>query len=87
MKKLKKIPKFKNEDAEREFWWAHDSTDYVDWSKAKRVVFPNLKPTTRSVSLRIPTYIIAEAKQKANAMNVPYQSLLKQYIAEGVLQR
>ncbi len=87
MKKPLKIPKFKNEDAEREFWWTHDSTDYVDWSKAKRVVFPNLKPTTRSITLRIPTYIIAEAKQKANAMNVPYQSLLKQYIAQGVLQK
>jgi predicted DNA binding CopG/RHH family protein len=87
MKKPLKIPKFKNEDQEREFWSKIDLGDYVEPKDLKRVVFPNLKPTTRSISLRIPTYIIAEAKQKANAMNIPYQSLLKQYIAEGVMRK
>jgi predicted DNA binding CopG/RHH family protein len=85
-KKLKKIPKFKSEDEEAKFWNTHDSTDYLDWSKAQRAVFPNLKPTTRSISLRLPEYIIARTKEKANALDVPYQSLMKQYIAKEALK-
>lgn len=86
-KNLKKIPKFKTEDAERAFWDTHDSTDYVDWSKASIGVFPNLKRTSRPISIRIPESIITQAKLKANKLNIPYQSLMKQYIAKGVLSK
>lgn len=86
-KKLKKIPKFKTEDEEREFWATHSSVDYIDWSKGKLVVFPNLKPSSRSISLRLPEYIIDNAKVKANRLNIPYQSLMKQYIARGVFSK
>lgn len=83
--KLKKIPKFKTEDEEAEFWNTHDSTEYLDWSKAKNVVFPNLKPTSRSISIRIPEYIINRVKVEANKQDIPYQTLMKQYIAKAVL--
>ena len=86
-KKLKKLPKFKNEDEERKFWDSHSSVDYFDWSKAQNVIFPNLKPTSRSISLRLPEYIISQVKVRANKLDVPYQSLMKQYIAKGVLER
>jgi len=85
MKKIfKVIPKFKNEDEERDFWAVADSSDYFDWDKAEEVVFPNLKPTSRSISLRIPEWLIDRVKEKANEINVPYQSLIKQYIKKGV---
>lgn len=84
MKKLKKIPTFKNEDAERGFWATHDSTDYIDWSKAERVIFPNLKPSTQSISLRLPKYLLARIKELANKKDVPYQSLMKIFLAEKV---
>ncbi|OGE77852.1 MAG: hypothetical protein A2751_02295 [Candidatus Doudnabacteria bacterium RIFCSPHIGHO2_01_FULL_46_14] len=84
MKKLKKIPKFKSEDEEAEFWNTHDSTEYLDWSKAQGVIFPNLKPTSRSISIRLPEYIINEVKVEANKLDIPYQALMKQYIARGV---
>jgi len=84
---LKKIPKFKNEDEEAEFWNTHDSTEYLDWSKAKIGIFPNLKPTSRSISIRIPEYIINRVKVEANKLDVPYQALMKQYIADGVLKK
>lgn len=87
MKKLKKIPKFKTEDEEAEFWNTHDSTDYLDWSKARNVIFPNLKPTSRSISIRIPEYIINQVKVEANKLDIPYQSLMKQYIANGVMKK
>lgn len=83
-KKLKPIPKFKNEDEERDFWATHDSTDYIDWSKAERVIFPNLKPSTESISLRLPQYLLARIKELANARDVPYQSLMKIFLAEKV---
>ena len=83
-KKLKPIPKFKNEDEEREFWATHDSTDYVDWDKAVRVSFPNLKPSTRTITLRIPVWLLEDLKVQANKRDVPYQSLLKIYLAEKV---
>lgn len=86
-KKLKKIPKFKNEDEEAEFWNTHDSTAYVDWSKAKRGIFPNLKPSSRSISIRLPEYIINQIKIQANKLDIPYQSLIKQYIAGKVLKK
>jgi len=85
MKKLKRIPVFTSEDEEREFWATHDSTDYIDWSKAiKNPLFPNLKPSTKSVSLRLPVSLIEALKFLANKKDVPYQSLLKIFLAERV---
>lgn len=86
-KRLKKIPKFRSEDAERAFWDAHSSVDYIDWSKAERGVFPNLKPSSRPISIRLPDHLIDEVKMKANKFNIPYQTLMKQYIARGAFQR
>ena len=84
-RKLKLIPKFKNEDEEREFWATHDATDYFDMSKAiVNPVFPNLKPSTQSISLRLPKYLLERIKQLANAKDVPYQSLMKIFLAERV---
>ena len=83
-KKFKQIPKFKNEDEEREFWATADSTEYFDWSKAKRVVFSNLKRTKKPISLRISTSLLSQVKSIANKKDIPYQSLIKQYIAEAV---
>ncbi|MCJ7739901.1 BrnA antitoxin family protein [Candidatus Microgenomates bacterium] len=85
-KKLKTIPTFKNEDEEREFWGTHDSTDHIDWSKAEEAVFPNLKPSTRSISIRLPEWLIARIKELANFRDVPYQSLMKIFLAERVKQ-
>ena len=87
MKKPLKLPKFKNEDEEREFWWKLDLTEYVEPSDFERVSFPNLKPTSRSISIRIPEYLLNRLKEKANQINVPYQSLIKQYIQKGVLMK
>ena len=81
---MKNIPVFRNEDEERAFWKTHDSTEFVEWSKAKRVVFPNLKPTTKTISLRLPESIIASLKLLANKRDVPYQSLLKTFLFEKV---
>ena len=82
--KKQKVPTFKTEDEEREFWATHDSTDHIDWSKAKRTVFPNLKPSTKTISLRLPESMIAALKVMANKRDVPYQSLLKVFLAERV---
>jgi predicted DNA binding CopG/RHH family protein len=82
--KPKKIPKFKNEDEERDFWTTHSSLDYFDLSTARRVTFPNLKPTTKSISIRLPESLIDELKVLANKMDVPYQSLAKIYLAREV---
>ena len=76
-KKLKPIPKFKNEDEEREFWATHSSVDYFDWSKAKSVVFPNLKPSTETISLRLPLSLLERIKVEANRRDIPYQSYIK----------
>ena len=84
MSKLKKIPKFKTEDEEREFWSTHDSTEYVDYTKAKKVLFPGLKPSTRSISIRLPASLIEKLKVLANERDVPYQSLMKIFLAEKV---
>ena len=78
----KRIPKFKSEEAEREFWAKHDSTDYIDWVEAKRVVLPKLKPSQKTISLRLPAMMLAELKRLANKRDVPYQSLLKVFLAE-----
>jgi len=84
MSKLKKIPKFKTEDEEREFWSTHDSTEYVDYTNAKKVLFPGLKPSTRSISIRLPASLIEKLKVLANERDVPYQSLMKILLAEKV---
>ncbi len=83
-KKLKPVPKFASEAEERAFWESHDSTDYVDWSKARRVMFPNLKPTTTAISLRVPVSLLDAIKVAANKRDVPYQSLIKTWLAEKV---
>jgi predicted DNA binding CopG/RHH family protein len=80
----KKIPKFKNEAAKRAFWAVHDSSDYVDWSKAKKVSFPNLRQSLKSISLRLPKSMIAELRVLANKRDVPYQSLLKMFLSERI---
>ena len=77
MKKLKKISKFKNEQEEREFWEVHDSEEYLDWSKAQLVRFPNLKKSTKSISLRLPADMLEKLKTQANALDIPYQSYIK----------
>jgi predicted DNA binding CopG/RHH family protein len=82
MNKIKSIPKFRSEAEERRFWETHDSSDYVDWSKAKRVRFPNLKPSTTSISLRLPVMLLERIKVAANKRDVPYQSLIKTWLAE-----
>ncbi|MFH1019891.1 MAG: BrnA antitoxin family protein [Pseudomonadota bacterium] len=81
-KQLKKIPAFANEKEEQEFWQTHDSTEYVDWSKARKVTFPNLKPTTQSISLRLPLWMLQEIKSAATRQDVPYQSLIKVWLTE-----
>jgi len=83
-KRLKPIPKFKNEDEERNFWASADTSKYFDWSKAERVIFPNLKPTTESISLRMPEYLLARIREIATSRDVPYQSLIKMFLSERV---
>ncbi len=83
-RKLKVIPKFKNESEERNFWSKNDSTEYVDWNKAEAASFPNLKPSTKSISLRLPKYLLSRIRELANAKDVPYQSLMKIFLAERV---
>ncbi|MCH8885163.1 MAG: BrnA antitoxin family protein [SAR324 cluster bacterium] len=80
----KKIPKFKSEDEEREFWAAHDSTEYVDWKKTKRVFLASLKPSLKTISLRLPESMIEELKLLAHKRDVPYQSLLKIFLSEKI---
>jgi predicted DNA binding CopG/RHH family protein len=81
---MKEIPQFKNEEEERQFWAEHDSTEYVDWSKARRGVFPNLKPSTKTISLRLPESMLEELKLLANKNDVPYQSLVKMFLSERI---
>jgi predicted DNA binding CopG/RHH family protein len=84
---LKQIPKFKNEKAEAEFWSSHDSAEYIDYAHSKRAAFPNLKPTTRTISIRLPESLIEHIKQLANKRDVPYQSLIKIFLAEKVVEK
>ena len=81
-KRLKPIPKFRNEAEERAFWEKHDSSEYVDWTQAQRVALPNLKPTTKTISLRLPQHLLDSIKAAANARDVPYQSLIKVWLKE-----
>ena len=81
-----KIPKFKSEKEERSFWASHDSAGRVDWRKAKRAVFPNLRPSVRSISLRLPESMLEELRLLANKRDVPYQSLMKMFLSERIDQ-
>ena len=82
----KQVPEFRSEDQEREFWATRDSTRYIDWSQAKRRKLPDLKPSLRSISLRLPVSMIEDLKVLANKRDVPYQSLLKVFLAERLEQ-
>ena len=84
MKKPKPAPVFKTEARERKFWETHDSTDYIDWSKAERARLPNLKPSTTAISIRLPLGLLEQIKIAANKRDVPYQSLIKMWLAEKV---
>lgn len=86
MKKKIKIPKFKSESEERAFWLKLDLSDYFEPSDFQRVSFPNLKPSSQPISLRLPSYLIRRVKEHANELDVPYQSLMKKYIAQGILK-
>ena len=81
-RKARAIPKHKSEDREREFWSESDSTSYIDWSESRPLVLPNLKPSLKTISLRLPEHMLAELKVLANKRDVPYQSLLKLFLAE-----
>jgi predicted DNA binding CopG/RHH family protein len=81
-KSIRRHPAFRNEAEERAFWESHDSSSYVDWSKAERVRLPSLKPSTRSISLRLPVSLLERLKIEANKRDVPYQSLIKTWLAE-----
>lgn len=83
-KALKPIPRFASEAEERAFWETHDTTEYVDWSRARLGVFPDLKPSTETISLRLPAGLLAELKTLANERDVPYQSLMKVFLAERI---
>ena len=87
MKNLKKLPKFKNELEERKFWLTHDSADYLDWSKASFVDFVNLKPTSRSISIRLPEHMIGRIKALANKSDIPYQSYMKMLISQKLEEK
>jgi predicted DNA binding CopG/RHH family protein len=80
----KRIPKFTSEDKEREYWAKQDSTEVLDWTKANKVVLPNLKPSVKTISLRLPESMLEELKLLANKRDVPYQSLLKIYLSEKI---
>ena len=84
MKKLKKRPTFKNDKQEEAFWASHDSTEYIDYSKSQRMVFPRLKPSTETISLRLPKSLLDQLKTLANKRDVPYQTLLKLFVFERV---
>jgi len=84
MSKLKKVPNFKSEQEERKFWETHDSNEYVDWNKAESVSLPNLKPSTKTISLRLPEGLLDGIKVEANKRDMPYQSLIKVWLAQNV---
>ena len=85
-KQRKPIPKFANEARERAYWEKHDSTDHLDWTKARKAAVPNLKPTTKTISLRLPQHLLDSIKTAANARDVPYQSLIKVWLQEKLHQ-
>ena len=86
-KQRKNIPSFKSEEEERAFWETHDSTDYLDWAKAQQFIMPNLKPSTKTISLRLPQHLLDSIKAAANARDVPYQSLIKVWLQEKLHER
>lgn len=86
MKKNLKVPKFKSENKERDFWAKVNLADYFEPSDFEKASFPNLKPTSHTISIRIPSHILVRLKEHANEINVPYQSLIKEYIAEGIVR-
>lgn len=83
-KNLKPLPTFRSEQEERVFWETHDSSDYADWNQSERVRFPNLKPSTKSISLRLPVSMLEQIKVATNKQDVPYQSLIKIWLSEKV---
>ena len=83
-KEFKKISEFENEDQEREFWANRDSAEFFDWSKAERVVFPELRPTTKTISLRLPGHLLDDLKLLAHKLDIPYQSLIKLFLKERI---
>lgn len=85
--KLKPIPRFESEADERAFWETHDTTEYFDWSKTQQARFPNLKPSTQAISLRLPLALLEQIKIEANRRDVPYQSLIKIWLAEKVQRK
>lgn len=84
MRKLKNIPEFKTEKEEREFWSKNDSSEYINWEKSKSVSFPKLKPSTKTISLRLPEFLLNDIKIIANKRDVPYQSLIKIILKERI---
>ncbi len=80
----KKIPEFQSEDEERNFWAERDSSDVLDWRQARRILFPNLNPTTQAISIRLPVSMLDELRQLANQRDVPYQSLIKIFLRERI---
>lgn len=80
----KKMPKFKTEEQERKFWITHDSSEYIDWDEAEVVTLPKLKPSTKTISIRLPESLLEELKVLANKRDVPYQSLLKIFLSERI---
>ena len=84
---VKPIPKFASEKAERAYWESHDSSEHLDWAKAQKVTFPNLKPTTKTISLRLPQHLLDAIKAAANSRDVPYQSLIKVWLQEKLHSR
>jgi predicted DNA binding CopG/RHH family protein len=82
----KRIPRFNSEEEERNFWRSHDSTEYVDWKKAERITLANLKPSVKTISLRLPESMLEELKLLANKRDVPYQSLVKVFLSDRIEQ-
>ncbi|MCL4297560.1 MAG: BrnA antitoxin family protein [Anaerolineae bacterium] len=85
-KELKEIPSFKSEDEEREFWASQDSTEYINWDEAEAIILPKLKPSTRTISLRLPELMLNELRVIANKRDIPYQSLIKVFLKERIDQ-
>jgi predicted DNA binding CopG/RHH family protein len=85
-KEYKPIPEFKNDDEERAFWTLHDSNNYIDWDLAEPIVLPNLKPSTKTISLRLPELMLNELRIIANKRDIPYQSLIKVFLKERIDQ-
>ena len=83
-KKRKTVPRFKSEAEERKYWETHDSASQINWSNAERATFPKLKPTTQSISLRLPAHLLERIKAAANSRDVPYQSLIKVWLEEKI---